>query len=215
MVYATRRETGSSRRIPPHVGAAAVVLYLLMFGYWVQLLHFNFSFVVQRACFLAVMLPALVGGLGLPLSHTIGRLDVPGRTHPKFMALALLVAIMLRLALKFTAQSIVPGTDMQTLTAWNFTYECIIPPLNEEPVFRGLLLTSLLSIFEPPWGQAVVLAALIFCSIHSVRDPEQQIAAFMLGCLLEVVFVRTRSLSSCMMLHAVWNAMIFVPLPFA
>lgn len=213
MNSAANRDIGPSRCIPAPVGAAVVVLYLLTFNYWAQLLHFNLSFVVQRVCFMAVVLPILMYGQGVRLADLIGRLDFPGRTHPKFVALTLIAALLLRLGLKLAAQSMVHGADMRTLTAWNFFYECIIPPLNEEPMFRGLVLTSLLSIFRPRRGLPVVLAALIFCSIHSVHDPEQQIGALLLGCLLGVVFVRTRSLSNCMVLHAVWNVMIFVPLP--
>jgi len=210
---AATREIGWSSSIPPRVGVVIVITYFLMFGYWAQLLHFDLTFVLQRVCFLAIILTILVSGLRLRLSETIGRLDVPGRAHPKLLALMLLVAVVIRLALKLVAQSLAHGTDIRTLTAWNFAYECIIPPLNEEPVFRGLLLMSLLAIFQPRWGQAVVLAAFTFSWVHPARDLEQQIATFLLGCLLGVMFVRTRSLSSCMVVHAVWNMMVFVRLP--
>jgi len=205
---------GASRGIPAEIGAAIVILYLVTFSYWVQLLHFDLSLVVQRVCFLTVALTVLMAGLKLPASDAIGRLSVPCRADLKFVAVAMAVAVLIRLALKFVARSIVHGTDMQTLTAWRFMYECVIPPINEEPIFRGLLLMSLLSIFQSRRILPVVLAALIFSSVHYVHDVEKQIATFMLGCLLGTVFLRTRSLSSCMLLHAVWNVMVFVRLPF-
>lgn len=201
-----------ARSIPPHIGAAVVVLYLVTFSYWAQLLHVSLSFVIYRLCFLAIALTALIGGLGLPLSQTIGHLSLPGRAHRRFVACALGGTILLRVAVKLVAQHVLHGTDMRAFTAWNFTTECIIPPLSEEPVFRGLLLLSLLSIFQTRHVAAILLSAAMFSALHSVHDLEQQIAAFLLGCLLGTVFVRTRSLSFCMLLHAGWNLMIFVRL---
>jgi membrane protease YdiL (CAAX protease family) len=204
-------ETGCPSSIPPHAGVAIVVSYLLLYDYGGQLLRFPFWPVVERLGFLIVVLTILTGGMGLPLSHAVGRLDVPVRTQARFLAFALMVTIMLRLAVKLVAIGVERhGTDTLALTGWNFIVECIIPPLNEEPIFRGLMLLSLVAILGHRRWQAILLAAMIFCSVHNVHDVEQQIATLLLGCLLGFVFLRTRSLGTCMVLHSVWNAMIFV-----
>ena len=59
----------------------------------------------------------------------------------------------------------------------------------------------------------VVLSAVIFSSVHPARFVEQQVSTFAMGLVLGYLFMRTRSLSSCMLLHAVSNAGVFVELP--
>ncbi|MDH7501296.1 MAG: CPBP family intramembrane metalloprotease, partial [Verrucomicrobiota bacterium] len=82
----------------------------------------------------------------------------------------------------------------------------VVAPVTEEFFFRGLILRGLLSRYSSSW--AVVLTALLFTVIH--LNPWQFFSAMLLGMLLGWWFVRTKTLTVCLIGHAFANGLVFV-----
>ena len=80
----------------------------------------------------------------------------------------------------------------------------VLAPLLEETVFRGFLLTSLTK-FMPTWA-AIPSSALLFGAAH--LSPRDFPVLFSLGCLLGIVYVRSRNLLTPMLVHGVWNSAV-------
>jgi len=84
----------------------------------------------------------------------------------------------------------------------------VLAPLLEESVFRGVLLPSLTRYVPVPL--AIVLSSAAFAAAHlSARDAP---VLFALGCLLGVIYVRSRALASPMLVHGVWNGTVLTVL---
>ncbi len=198
--------------IPPHIGVTVVVSYLVMHTVWGRLVYGPYSFVIERAIFLALALFYVVVRLGFPLPQVIGSFRLPGPKDLRFFLLLSALGIILRLALKMAFQMAYPGADMAPLTLRRLVDECVVPPLSEEPVFRGLTLSCLAAVFDQRKWWLILLSAVIFSACHDARKIETLIATLMLGTILGIVFIRTKSLGGCMLLHAVWNAGIFLDL---
>jgi membrane protease YdiL (CAAX protease family) len=197
--------------LSPQVGVSIVVSYLLLHMVWAQLVRGPYAFVIERVIFLILVLPIVTVALRVPLHQAIGYLRLPKRKDLKFYFVVTSAIVVLRLALKAAAGLIKPGTDIALPTVERFIYECIIPPLNEEPVFRGLIILSLVSLFGRRKWPVIVLSTAIFVACHNVRQWETVIATLILGLLLGIAFIRTRSLSGSVLLHALWNAGLFLP----
>lgn len=192
--------------VPVHIGVIVVVGYLLLHMVWARLFYGSYSFVIERAVFLGLSLPCLMLRLRLPLRDLIGSFRFPKRENLWFCLGALALVVVLRMAVHLVADWNVPGSDTEPLNMRNLLYECVLPPLNEEPVFRGLVLLCLLPAFERRRWQLIILSAAIFSACHNLRRVETLIATMILGTILATFFLRTRSLSGSMVLHAVWNA---------
>jgi membrane protease YdiL (CAAX protease family) len=78
----------------------------------------------------------------------------------------------------------------------------VLAPIGEEFLFRGIMLRGLLERMRP-W-RAVWLTTLFFAVMH--LNPWQVPAAVGFGLLCGWVFLRTRSLSLCILLHLLNNA---------
>ncbi|WP_158218380.1 CPBP family intramembrane glutamic endopeptidase [Roseateles puraquae] len=78
---------------------------------------------------------------------------------------------------------------------------CVIAPLVEEMLFRGLILRSFLRQY--PRGHAILGSALLFGAAH--LNVYQFAAGTLIGLLLGWLYERTRSLWPCMALHAAYN----------
>ncbi len=81
----------------------------------------------------------------------------------------------------------------------------ILAPLTEEVVFRGAVLRKLLTITRPAW--AVALSALLFAVVHG--NLAQGCHALIIGVLLGWLYVRTRSIVPCVVVHWVNNTIAF------
>jgi len=83
---------------------------------------------------------------------------------------------------------------------------CVLAPLFEEMLFRGLLLRAFLQRY--PRGVAIVASALYFGAAH--LNIYQFFLAFFLGLLLGWLYERSQSLIPCLALHAALNSTVFL-----
>jgi membrane protease YdiL (CAAX protease family) len=83
---------------------------------------------------------------------------------------------------------------------------CLIAPVMEEILYRGLLYPWLRS----RWGMTVgiIVSAVVFAAWHF--DPPQFPALFVMGIVLAAAFECTRSLRVTTFMHAFWNTWILV-----
>ncbi|WP_395669011.1 lysostaphin resistance A-like protein [Rhodoferax sp.] len=83
---------------------------------------------------------------------------------------------------------------------------CILAPVLEEMLFRGVLLRSFLQQ-QPRW-QAISVSALFFGFAH--LNIYQFVLAFWLGLVLGWLYERSRSLIPCIALHGALNSWVVV-----
>lgn len=81
---------------------------------------------------------------------------------------------------------------------------CVLAPVTEEMLFRGLILRGFLARY-PRWP-AIAASAVLFGASH--LNLYQFAAALLLGLLLGWLYERSRSLIPCIALHAAYNAAV-------
>lgn len=96
------------------------------------------------------------------------------------------------------------------LGGWAILSTVVAAPILEEILFRGLIFESCSERFGR--GVALLISALLFGLVHVV--PVQMISAFVMGLILGYVYLRTRSLASVIVLHAINNAIAYVSMAF-
>lgn len=90
--------------------------------------------------------------------------------------------------------------------AISFLLICIIAPVAEEALFRGVILKSFLQSYSV--NASIILSSLLFALYHLtiIQIP----VAFVIGCFLGWLFVKTRSLWAPVLGHFLYNAMIMI-----
>lgn len=78
----------------------------------------------------------------------------------------------------------------------------IMAPIFEEIIFRGIIQKGLINKGVKPW-KAIVFASIIFGLVHG--NPWQFVGAVLLGCVLGLVYDKTKSLLLPMLLHGFNN----------
>lgn len=81
---------------------------------------------------------------------------------------------------------------------------CVLAPVLEETLFRGLLLRGFLLRYPP--STAIVHSAAVFGLAHF--NVYQFCAAFLIGLILGEIYRRHRSLLPCILLHGAYNASV-------
>lgn len=97
-------------------------------------------------------------------------------------------------------------TSMLEPTLPAFVMSCVIAPLVEEMLFRGILLRSFLALY--PRSIAIGYSALYFGVAH--LNIYQFVLTFLLGLLLGHLYERSRSLIPCMAMHASINCSVYI-----
>ncbi|HEY9815229.1 MAG TPA: type II CAAX endopeptidase family protein, partial [Candidatus Obscuribacterales bacterium] len=97
-------------------------------------------------------------------------------------------------------QIVLEEGDPISLSIFFFTAS-IAAPVFEELLFRGFLLSSLTRYF-PVWG-AIVVSGLVFAIAH--LSLSEVLPLTLLGCILGVVYTRSRNMLAPMVLHSLWN----------
>ena len=91
-----------------------------------------------------------------------------------------------------------------------FISTCIIAPIFEEILYRGVLLNGLLKKYN--YKKAIIYSALIFGIAH--MNLPQGVNAFFLGVIIGLAYYYTRSIYICMVMHFVNNFLVnFVVYP--
>lgn len=98
----------------------------------------------------------------------------------------------------------VSGTSLMEILALLFS-TAIVPAICEEIAFRGLILTNLESYGK---GSAIFGSALLFGLMH--MNPAQFLYTTALGLLIGLVYVKTRSIWLCIIIHFVNNGIVVV-----
>jgi membrane protease YdiL (CAAX protease family) len=99
---------------------------------------------------------------------------------------------------------------LRQVPAVAFLLLCVVAPVLEELLLRGVLLQGLLQNYPGrPWV-AIGQSALIFGVMHF--NPPQSLATFLLGLLMGWLYYRTRSLWLCMGVHFLNNLFAFTSL---
>ncbi|CAM3149831.1 CPBP family intramembrane metalloprotease [Chryseobacterium flavum] len=78
----------------------------------------------------------------------------------------------------------------------------LLAPVFEEIIFRGIIQKGLINKGVKPW-KAILYASILFGVVHG--NPWQFISAVMLGCVLGLVYDRTKSLLMPILLHGFNN----------
>lgn len=104
--------------------------------------------------------------------------------------------------------------DFSDVWHWIATLVVIafLPALSEEIFFRAGLL-PLLRRATGGWKSAIVISAVIFSAVH--MDPAGFLSRTILGILLGVIFVETRSLWASFLFHFLNNAMCVITIAVA
>ncbi len=89
-----------------------------------------------------------------------------------------------------------------------FLTASLAAPVFEEIMFRGFLLPSL-TRYVPVWG-AIGISSLLFALAHLSLSEVLPLTA--LGCVLSIVYLRSRSLLAPILLHSIWNGFTLLSL---
>lgn len=138
---------------------------------------------------------------------------------PRNMILILFLTIAINFALAYLNQAFlyslfpsladVMAASSETLEGYELVMmlftSAIVPALCEEMLFRGAILSNLL-----PFGRttAILGSALLFGLMH--QNPMQFLYTATLGIVLGVLYVKTRSVWTCVLLHFVNNTVSIV-----
>lgn len=163
------------------------------------------------------MLPAILyviwlrrkAGLSVGLHFGVRRIHLPMLLWGVVVLLASSV-VLEPLLLLFPAEEYQGVTDMVGLGGWAVLSVVVCAPLLEEILFRGLVFESCRERFGS--GAAVLISALMFGIIHGVAV--QIINAFVVGLIFGYIYLRTHSLLSVIILHAINNGIAYISLAF-
>ena len=96
------------------------------------------------------------------------------------------------------------------LGGWAIMSTVVAAPILEEMLFRGLVFESCRERLGK--GGAVLISSLLFGLIHGI--PVQIVNAFVVGLILGYIYLRTRSLLTVIVLHAINNALAYISMAF-
>ena len=86
----------------------------------------------------------------------------------------------------------------------------ITGPVLEEVLFRGIILDGFLKRYNP--GKAIFWSAFLFGLFH--LNPWQFIPGFMIGLMLGYIYLKTRSLTTVILVHIVNNSFSYLIMYF-
>ena len=89
---------------------------------------------------------------------------------------------------------------------WSIIALVVVAPLTEEPLVRGVMLTGLLRRYSV--ARAVLYSAVLFGVMH--LNPVQFAAGLATGLFLGWLYTRTHSLWPGIVMHAIYNAQVFL-----
>lgn len=87
-----------------------------------------------------------------------------------------------------------------------FVYFVLAAPVLEELIFRGIMLDGLLDRYRPL--TAILVSSFMFGIVH--MNPYQFVAAFLMGCFVGWIYLHTRSVGACIVVHMAGNLAGFI-----
>ena len=137
------------------------------------------------------------------------------------MACSLFFYLALDLGLDLLLANLFPTSEtnyqaviaaLASAPAASFVRVCLLAPFVEEHLMRGLILKGLHRSIGP--AGALLLSSLLFALLHF--NMVQTLSALICGLVLGVLYLKTRSVTACILAHAGYNMISYfvVLLPF-
>lgn len=136
------------------------------------------------------------------------------KTHPLIFFVLPLISISIFFVIYYTIHSIElirhGYSTFLTLNQVNYVSTLAVVPICEEIVYRGLILTSFLSIYSV--NRSILFSAILFASLHfiSAFNPYILFSTFCGGLLLASLFIRTSNLLVPIITHICYNAVVIL-----
>jgi membrane protease YdiL (CAAX protease family) len=184
-----------------------IAVYLALHAIWIEATSGEYNLVYLRVGFLFSV------GL-LLLCRRRAQEIIPyffGRFLPSIELFSALLIVAGVIALRIVVElwNNYPPMDGTKI----FIDDCIIAPINEEIVFRGVFMAVLLQQMPRHPYAAIWIGTLIFVSTHNLHV-HAIVSLVLLGWLLGWIYYCGRSVPFCILCHFLWNAIPFIPLPF-
>lgn len=186
-----------------------VILYTGLHQLIDQILTGDYVFLYLRILFIVALVGVLArqGKMEAIRSIFLGRWLT--RRKDWILAIGFILAV---LVLRFAVSSVFHFKPSPA-TLNDFIMMAIVPSINEEIVFRGIVLGALIAHEPLRHARSVLLSSLIFVGCHHLGDPVP--LGFVIGLSVQsllygVCFVVTRCLPLCMFLHFLWNSLSFL-----
>lgn len=172
--------------------------------------------VLQDAIFVVTAVMLAQSGLRRVRSSQFGLVPTPARraavlvvlAFVLFLAVSVIWATLLETSTKEKLLEQLGANEGTVLLIGSAVLTCVIAPICEEILFRGLIFTSLRN-WRGPWP-AAVLTGLVFGLVHGTSAPAQDLLPLaFLGFALCVLYRMTGSLYPCIAAHALNNSIAF------
>ena len=219
------RQQGYAGAWTPALGLTVVMVGTLAWIGYVGALDFGIEAIISLPALMALLLdtaarllPSLIaiGFLFKQPSHVV---RVLGLNRPPYVGLvlgayALLLLVQATLRLWPDGNDPEPGGGLSLADAgingliFSIVSACLIAPLAEEVLDRGILFRSLGNRMGV--AAAAVLSAIIFSAVH-FYDLQGFLSVAMFGFVAALLYAGTGSLVSVILLHVVHNVMIKIP----
>lgn len=125
--------------------------------------------------------------------------------NPNIIIVGFLWMITLQLLLEPVLR-LLPEADVNVGRGlWAFFTACVSAPILEEVLFRGLLIGYLRKSYSV--GVSIVISSVMFGLLHGTG--QQAVAATVSGVILGMVFVRSSSIFSTIILHSMNNTIAY------
>lgn len=162
----------------------------------------------------------IILGIALYLYIVKSELQIDRSTlKPKILYLVILIAICSIFGFRFVFKiinSFESLTNPASISSLNFGWKyvfyfissIIFAPIIEEIVFRGIILKRLISDTEINTFFAVLFTSFLFSLTHSTITGV--LISLALGLVFCLVYINTRNIYYCIVLHAIYNLMRFL-----
>lgn len=180
-----------------------------------------FSLVTCASALVCVPLVVAAARLrvGLAVRDYLGLGPVPARDLLRWLVVTAIIVVQLDLILYLATGELMPSYWIaiyrSAVSVPLFWLTLIfVAPLLEEVFFRGFLFEGLRRSWMGGTG-AVVLTALVWVGVHGEEDPLHLAAIFVFGVVLGIARLRTGSIRTSFVMHALNNCIAGIELAWA
>src|ERR1700677_2859767 len=186
-----------------------IVVYLALFTIWKQAIYVPDCFVILRLLFLAGVAVLLLAND----SHDEIRGYFIGRILPDLKIFQVIRTLAYFVSGRLAMLALNPAWIKGGHTPWD---DCVVAPINEEMIFRGLFTAILLQHLPGRPALAIAISTLVFITTHHVSksgggfDFNYLLSLSLSGCLLGWTYWKSESGPFCMLCHSVWNMIGYI-----